>query len=135
MLTHKEGLALDVRAIHGNPYDGHTLADALKKAEINTSVKIETVYVDKRYRGHSVEGKKVYISGQKKSITKWIYSQLKRRQAIEPHIGHMKNDGKLGRNYLKGELGDEFNAILCGIGHNLRLIYNWIFARRIPLSC
>lgn len=135
VLTHKEGLALDVRAIHGNPYDGHTLVEAIKKAEINSTIKIETVFVDKGYRGHCLEGKQVYISGQKKGITKWVYSQLKRRQAIEPHIGHMKNDGKLGRNYLKGDLGDKFNAILCGIGHNLRLIYNWIFARRIRLSC
>jgi len=130
VITHKEGLALDVRAVHGNPYDGHTLEEALKKAEMNTTQKIDTAYVDKGYRGHSVEGKRIFISGQKKGVTKWIKSQLKRRQAIEPHIGHMKNDGKLGRNYLKGRLGDEINAMLCGIGHNLRLIYNWIFPRR-----
>jgi transposase, IS5 family len=129
VITHKEGLALDVRAIHGNPYDGHTLKEALKKAESNSGKEIDAAYVDKGYRGHCVEGKKIFISGQKKGVTKWIKSQLKRRQAIEPHIGHMKNDGKLGRNHLKGRLGDELNAILCGVGHNLRLIYNWLFPR------
>ena len=55
-------------------------------------------------------------------ITRWIKKQIHRRQAIEPHIGHMKSDGKLDRNFLKGILGDKLNAILCGIGHNLRLI-------------
>ncbi|NGX54090.1 MAG: hypothetical protein K1000chlam4_00813 [Chlamydiae bacterium] len=55
---------------------------------------------------------------------------MRRRQAIEPHIGHMKNDGKLGKNYLKGPSGDLFNAILCGVGHNLRLIYNGLAPRR-----
>lgn len=130
VLTHKEGLALDVSAIHGNPYDGHTLQDALKKAETNSESQIDTAYVDKGYRGHNVEGKTVFMSGQKKGVTKWIQAQIKRRQAIEPHIGHMKNDGKLGRNYLKGPLGDQFNAILSGIGHNLRLVYNFLFPRR-----
>lgn len=129
-VTHKEGLALDIRALHGNPYDGHTLEAALKTAEANSCHFIEEAYVDKGYRGHSVEGKKIFISGQKKGLTKWIQIQIKRRQAIEPHIGHMKNDGKLGRNYLKGRQGDCFNAILCGVGHNLRMIYNWLFPRR-----
>jgi transposase, IS5 family len=40
----------------------------------------------------------------------------------EPAIGHVKADGKLGRNYLLGELGDKINALLCGAGHNIRLI-------------
>ena len=68
VITHKEGLALDVRAVHGNPYDGHTLKEALKKAEINSGKEIDTAYVDRGYRGHSVEGKKIFISGQKLAI-------------------------------------------------------------------
>ena len=47
---------------------------------------------------------------------------LRRRSAIEPEIGHMKGDGLLGRNFLKGMQGDAINAILCGAGHNLRKI-------------
>lgn len=47
---------------------------------------------------------------------------LRRRQAIEPTIGHMNNDGLLDRNRLKGEIGDAMHAPLCGAGHNLRLI-------------
>ena len=37
-------------------------------------------------------------------------------------IGHMKSDGLLDRNWLKGALGDAMHAILCGAGHNLRMI-------------
>ena len=44
------------------------------------------------------------------------------RQAIEPTIGHMKTDGLLARNWLKGSDGDAIHAVLCGAGHNLRLI-------------
>jgi IS5 family transposase len=41
-------------------------------------------------------------------------------------IGHMKADGRLGRNYLLGAAGDAINALLVAAGHNLRLILNWL---------
>ena len=47
---------------------------------------------------------------------------VRRTSAIEPAIGHMKTDGRLARNPLKGELGDAIHAVLCGAGHNLRLM-------------
>jgi IS5 family transposase len=47
---------------------------------------------------------------------------IKRRSAIEPTIGHMKTDGILARNPLKGALGDALHAVLCGVGHNIRLL-------------
>ena len=46
-------------------------------------------------------------------------------------IGHMKTDGLLDRNWLKGELGDALHAVMCGAGHNLRLI----LARLRALHC
>ena len=55
-------------------------------------------------------------------MTPQMEKELKRRSAIEPVIGHMKTDGKLGRNYLMSELGDKINALLCGAGHNIRII-------------
>jgi transposase, IS5 family len=122
VVTHKIGLALSCRAIHGNPYDGHTLKDALLDAEKLSSTKIERAFLDKGYKGHKVTDKKVYISGQKRGITDRLKRLLKRRSAIEPHIGHLKQEGKMRRNFLKGAIGDTLNALLCGIGHNLRLI-------------
>ena len=47
---------------------------------------------------------------------------LRRRAAVEPAVGHMKSDGLLGRNFLKGVVGDAQNVILCGAGHNMRKI-------------
>ena len=65
----------------------------------------------------------VYNSGQKRGITtQRLKRSLKRRQAIEPIIGHLKSDGLLGRNYLKGTLGDQMNVLLYCAEHNLRLI-------------
>jgi len=80
-------------------------------------------YVDKGYRGHDYDGKaKVMISGNKRGLTPTMKRELKRRSAIEPVIGHAKNDGRLGRNYLLGTAGDKINALLAAAGHNLRLI-------------
>lgn len=82
--------------------------------------------VDKGYVGHDASHLIVYKSGQKRGVkTKALKCFIKRRQAIEPHIGHMKSEGKLGRNFLKGFLGDQINSILCGVGHNLRLLFNF----------
>ena len=122
VLTHKEGLALGTQALHGNPYDGHTLKNVLEKAETISGKRIDKAFVDKGYKGHGVEDKQIFISGQRRGVTRWIKQKIHRRQAIEPHIGHMKSDGRLDRNYLQGILGDKLNTLLCGVGHNLRLI-------------
>jgi len=58
------------------------------------------------------------LKGIPKALARW----MKRRAAIEPTIGHLKNDGRLGRNFLLGKLGDRLNVILCACGHNLRLM-------------
>lgn len=100
--------------------------DAINDAEQRSGHKIKRAVVDKGYVGHKASHLIVYKSGQKRGVkTKTLKSFIRRRQAIEPHIGHMKSDGKLGRNFLKGFLGDQINGILCGVGHNLRLLFNF----------
>lgn len=69
---------------------------------------------------------RIFISGHKHGVVGTIKSELRRRSAIEPVIGHMKNDGHLGRNYLKGRYGDAANAILIAVGHNFRVILAWL---------
>ena len=69
---------------------------------------------------------KVYKSGHKRGITPTIKKELRRRSAIEAVIGHLKCDGRLGRNFLKGRDGDEINAILAGAGYNYRLVLKWL---------
>ena len=81
-----------------------------------------TAIVDKGYRGVEVDGVRILRSGQWRGITRTLKAMIKRRSAIEPAIGHMKMDGRLARNPLKGTLGDALHAVLCGAGHNLRLI-------------
>lgn len=120
--THKEGLVVGTRSMPGNPYDGHTLAEALEQAAILSDVKPEVAIVDRGYKGVAVDGVKIYHPGLRRGITRGLRAMIRRRSAIEPAIGHMKADGKLDRNWLKGTLGDAIHAVLCGAGHNLRMI-------------
>jgi IS5 family transposase len=121
--TNKSNFVVGGLALPGNPYDGHTLKTVLLQVRRMTGSVIEEVFVDRGYRGHGVEDLAVYISGQRRGIkTRRLRQSQKRRQAIEPVIGHLKSDGHLGRNYLKGTEGDQMNVTLSCAGHNLRLI-------------
>lgn len=122
--TLKEGLVLGSRSMPGNPFDGHTLHEALEQAHILSNIKPEIAIVDRGYRGVEIDGVTIWRSGQKRGVTRTIKKMIHRRSAIEPTIGHMKADGKLDRNWLKGALGDAMHAVLCGAGHNIRLILN-----------
>lgn len=114
-----------IDALHGNPYDGHTLKAAVEATEAWTGVTVKRIFVDKGYAGHGLDRFKVWKSGNK-TPTESIRRELRRRSAIEPVIGHMKNDGLLDRNHLKGRDGDRINAILAGAGHNFRLLLRWL---------
>ena len=121
-VTNRDNFVIGMQALAGSPFDGHTLEKAIDQVSRTTGTTPERCYVDKGYRGHKLKQPDVFLSGQKRGVTPTIKRELKRRSAIEPVIGHMKEDGKLGRNFLKGNLGDKTNALLCGAGHNIRLI-------------
>ena len=124
--TNRSNLVVGAQSLPGNPYDGHTLSSALAQVERLTGVRSERCYVDLGYRGHDVTDVEVFKARQKRGVTGSIRRELKRRNAIEPIIGHMKIDGLLHRNHLKGTDGDAINVILCGAGQNLRLILNYL---------
>lgn len=118
---------LSSRALHGKPYDGHTLNSTIKNVEEITGATISKAYVDKGYKGHDYENKhRVYRSGQKRGVFGIIKKELKRRSAIEPIIGHAKHDHCMDRCRLKGKKGDQINAIFAAIGFNFKQILNWL---------
>jgi transposase, IS5 family len=80
------------------------------------------VIVVKGYQGAEVPNTQILRSGQKRGVTKTLRKMIKRRSSIEPNIGHMKMDGRLGRNPLRGALGDALHAVLCGAIYNIRLL-------------
>lgn len=118
-----------MQALPGSPYDGHTLSGQIEQVERLTGVAVERAYVDRGYRGHKHSGKaQVYIAHTRGITSPTIKRELRRRNAIEPIIGHTKSDGLLERNHLAGASGDAINAILVAAGHNLRLLVAWLAA-------
>jgi IS5 family transposase len=107
-----------------NPCDGHTLHEALEQTNILSEIKQVMAFVDRDYCGVEVAGMQIWKSGQRRGVTRGLKAMIKRRSAIEPTVGHMKNDGKLGRNSLKRSPGDAMYAALCSAGHNIQLIIN-----------
>jgi IS5 family transposase len=125
---------IGARTLPGNPFDGHTLAAQIVQTERITGVSVERAFVDRGYRGHDAEDRRsgeahqsrVFLAGQRRGVTPTIRREIKRRAGIEPVIGHMKADGRLGRNFLAGAAGDAINLILAAAGHTLRLLRAWL---------
>lgn len=131
-VTHKQGLIVGARSFPANPYDGDTLDEQLEQIEILTEVKPKEAFVDLGYRGRTVQGVEIIHRGKLKRLTRSQRRALKRRQAVEPVIGHLKADHRMERNWLKGAIGDAMHAVLCACGYNLRMLLRhlaYLFAR------
>jgi IS5 family transposase len=121
--TSRDNWVVGIQSFHGNPYDGHTLASTLHQIEQLIGWKVRESYVDLGYRGHNYTGETVVTivsPGKMRSATRAVKKWLKRRASIEPTIGHLKSDNRMSKNYLKGEEGDQINALLSGCGYNMR---------------
>ncbi|AQQ10083.1 hypothetical protein L21SP3_01908 [Sedimentisphaera cyanobacteriorum] len=130
--TAKNNFIVGALGFEGNPYDGHTLRANLKQTmNLIGREKLGDVYVDGGYKKHGCEdigNVEIVEKGwrkKKRSIKRWI----KRRSRIEPTIGHLKEDNRLGRNFLKGVEGDKMNALGSAFGYNMRkLLKKFTFA-------
>jgi IS5 family transposase len=114
---------LHAKALQGNPFDGHTLGPVVTELEQLTGVETRRIHVDKGYRGHNHQQKfRVWITGQVRRVTRPIRREMKRRAAVEPVIGHLKAEHRMGRNHLKGRDGYRANAILAAAGYDFALL-------------
>ena len=130
-LSHAKGgqFVTHVKALPGNPYDGHTLATVIPQMEALVGNTVERLLVDKGYRGHNAPPDyqfRVFISDQKRGVTPSIKRTMRRRSAVEPVIGHLKPEHRMGRNYLWFKHGDANNAVLAAVGYNFRRLIRWL---------
>ena len=100
---------------------------------------LDRCITDAGYRGHNAPPAykfKVYTAGQKRRVTPQIKREFKRRAAIEPVIGHLKQEHRMGRNYLAHASGDAISAVLEAAGYNFRRLLRWLqlLLLRIQLS-
>jgi IS5 family transposase len=125
-ISHAGGgqFVIHVKALPGNPYDGHTLATVIPNMEAMVGNTLQRILTDKGYRGHNAPPDykfRVFISGQKRGVTPAIKRQLRRRSAVEPVIGHLKAEHRMGRNYLWYRRGDA-----AAVGYNFRRLIRWL---------
>jgi IS5 family transposase len=130
-LKHSKGgqFVLHAQALPGNPYDGHTLAEVIPGIEKLLGTTIDRLHADAGYRGHNAPPEykfKIYTSKQKRRVTPAIKREMRRRAAVEPVIGHLKDEHRMGRNYLAHRHGDLNNAILAAAGYNFRRLIKWL---------
>jgi len=130
-LKHSKGgqFVAHVQALPGNPYDGHTLSEVIPAIEQLVGNTIERLHTDAGYRGHNAPPEykfKIYTAKQKRRVTPAIKREMKRRSAVEPVIGHLKEEHRMGRNYLAHRRGDFNNAILAAVGYNFRRLIKWL---------
>lgn len=117
-VTKKSGILVAAKNFTGNPYDGDTLPDTIRQMSRILGWKPEVGITDRGFRGRKIveevriltpenEGKRLSEAEKKRNR-----KRFRRRSAIEPIIGHLKNDFRMARNYLKHSLGDAINALM-----------------------
>jgi IS5 family transposase len=125
------------KALPGNPYDGHTLAAVVPDIESTIGAELDRIVTDAGYKGHNAPKDKrfkLYVAGQKRGLTAAIKRAFRRRSAVEPTIGHLKNEHRMGRNRLAGRAGDAANAVLAAAGYNFSLLLRWLALLRALIA-
>jgi len=126
VLTQKTGIIVGAMTFKTNVYDGHTLGDVLIQTEKLTGKAPKNAWVDRGYKGKQLVGQTI-INMPKPPLKKDNEYQkrkkrkhFRKRAAIEPIIGHLKQDYRVARNYLKGQTGDSINFMMAAAGFNFR---------------
>lgn len=133
--TAKGGIILCAQSHDKNIHDSKTLKEVLTKAESGRDKAIKRAVCDRGYRGvKQVGNTQIVLPGKALKRDSRYQRDVKRkrcrrRAAIEPLIGHLKSDYRLGRNFLKGVVGDQINVLMAACAWNLRKwmhLYFWL---------
>lgn len=126
VLTQTTGIIVGAITFKTNVYDGHTLPQVLEQVERLTQNTPKTATVDRGYKGKQTIGN-TKIQLPKPPLKKdSAYQKRKkrkhhrRRAAIEPIISHLKQDHRVARNFLKGQIGDSINFMMAAAGFNFK---------------
>lgn len=126
--TGKEGkkIIIAIKAFTDNPYDGHTIEPLLNQMEVNQLKLPKELVYDRGGKGKTqINGVKI-LTPDKPKKTDTAYqkrqkrSKFRSRAGIEPIIGHLKTDFRMGQNYLLGEKGIQINALMAATVWNLK---------------
>jgi IS5 family transposase len=128
--TKKSGVIIGALNIAKNDYDAHTVDPAFEQQQRLTGITLKRAFMDRGYKGiKEIRGTKIEIPKPfNKQLSNYQQQQLKngfkRRAAIEPKIGHLKEDHRLSRNFYKGIKGDTINVMLAAAAMNFKRMMN-----------
>jgi IS5 family transposase len=137
--TRKSGIIVGAMGFTDNVYDGDTLLPQLEQTERVTGHKPKTGIVDRGYKGRkNINGVQIIIPSKLPASANNYQKQKMRkrfraRAGIEPVIGHLKQDHRMGRNYLMDEVGDLVNTLLAATGFNLRKMLRRLKAEALAI--
>lgn len=127
MATSKTLVITAIKAFEGNPHDSRTIEPLLNQAQLNGLTLPDEVIYDRGGRGQKQIGNTIIstpdnrpLKGDTEYQKKKKRRKFRRRAAIEPVIGHLKSDFRMGQNYLHGALSPQINAFLAAAGWNLK---------------
>ena len=127
--TSRGNWIVSASAVHGNPYDGHTLDHTVQQMKKLTGSVPQQIFCDLGYRGaQPIKESQIHVVPRKRRhLPRSLRLWMNRRAAIEPVFGHLKSDHRLERNRLKGKQGDQLNALLSASGFNIRKLLRAFF--------
>lgn len=135
----KSTLVVGVASFHDNLYDGDTLAKTLASAHTSAGKLFRSCLVDRGYQGQTrvgptevIQPYRIGLSNRNAYQKRKHRKRMNRRGAIEPIIGHLKNDHRMARCYLKGYLGSVSNAYLAAMAWNFKM---WMRERLFVRIC
>lgn len=125
LLDQQTGIIMGALNFTETLHDSKTLPEVLEQFERLNGKQVKEVMVDRGYQGiKNYKDSKIYVPKADKNITKKQRRKHSKRAAIEPVIGHLKQDYRLCRNYLKGINGDNMNVILAAAAMNFKRVMN-----------
>jgi IS5 family transposase len=125
-MTKTTGIIVSAKSFTENVYDGDTLPEVLSQIKTVRGKAAEKAFCDRGFRGRKRVGETDIVlpsapaSGVSKHERRKARKDFGRRSAIEPVIGHVKNDFRMARNYLKGTIGDAINLLLAAAAFNMK---------------
>lgn len=125
LLTQKTGVIVGALNFKETTHDSKTLPAALEQYSRLTGLEANEVFVDRGYPGtKKIGNSQICLPKPDKNITTSKRKKHKRRSAIEPVIGHLKQDYRMRRNFLKGSFGDSLNVMMAAAAMNFKRIMN-----------
>lgn len=125
LITQKTNVIVGALNFNSTEHDSKTLPKALEQYQRLTSNTAKNIFVDRGYRGpKTINQTSICVPKPDKNISKNKRKRHSRRAAIEPVIGHLKQNYRMTRNFLKGVIGDEINVMMAAAAMNFKRVIN-----------